>query len=231
MLGAGEAGDRERVIGEALPAEVLDDEVDDDVVLGPEPQVVEAPVGQRVVVPVAVVDDALVDGLDDVGREPRAVGVSPWPSASTQCRYISRESRVSRHSSIWVKMSSNDSTVMFSMAHSKSGSREARARCAATPTGLPTFGVVVANSRYSVALAWYTASSIRPGLPGAASTVAAVGAVASVVVVTTAVRWVRRRCTRRALGPGPAVVSRGPAAFVAAGDDSGGENTRGSFKN
>ncbi len=71
MFGAGEAGDGERLVGVALPRQVLDREVDDPVVLRPEPQVVDAVGGQRIVVAVAVGEHPLVDRGDHVGRQLR----------------------------------------------------------------------------------------------------------------------------------------------------------------
>ena len=71
VLGAGEAGDGERLVGVALAGEVLDRPGDHDVVLRPEPEVVEAVVGQRVVPGVAVGEHAFVDGGDHVGRQLR----------------------------------------------------------------------------------------------------------------------------------------------------------------
>ncbi len=71
VLGAGEAGDGERLVGVALAGEVLDREVDDPMVLGPEPEVVDAVGGQRIVVAVPVGEHPLVDGGDHLGRELR----------------------------------------------------------------------------------------------------------------------------------------------------------------
>ena len=76
VLGAGEAGDGERLVGVALAGEVLDRPGDHDVVLRPEPQVVDAVVGKRVVPGVAVGEHAFVDRGDHVGRQLRHRGVA-----------------------------------------------------------------------------------------------------------------------------------------------------------
>ena len=71
VFGTGETRDGEGLVGVPLAGEVLDGEVDDAVVLRPEPEVVEAVGGQGVVVAIAVGEHPLVDGGDHVGRQLR----------------------------------------------------------------------------------------------------------------------------------------------------------------
>ncbi|MEZ5140139.1 MAG: hypothetical protein R2711_15625 [Acidimicrobiales bacterium] len=76
VVGPGEAGHGEGAIGHALAGEVLVDQADDDVVLGPEPLVVEAVGRQRVVPLVPVVGHPLLDRLDHLRVERAHVGLA-----------------------------------------------------------------------------------------------------------------------------------------------------------
>src|SRR5690606_33823693 len=75
--GAGEAGDGEGGVGQVVAGQELDGVADDEVVLGPEPQVVHPVVGQRVVVAVPVVDQPLLDGRQHLLVQPGGGGVAP----------------------------------------------------------------------------------------------------------------------------------------------------------
>ena len=127
MFGAGETGDGEGLVGVALAGEVLDRPGDHDVVLRPEPQVVEAIVR-------AEDRPRRTDWRACARRWRRSRPATAASSgcrlarASIQCRSMNRKSRVSSQASIWSNTADSDSTVTFSIGHVKSGSRCARPR-------------------------------------------------------------------------------------------------------